>query len=135
MNELITIQKGKRKYQYTQFQYDCAVQMYLRIKAVVPYTQEPNYADWANTLRMMVDKDGYAIGDIGNAFRWANQDAFWQLNILSPKSLRKNFPKIHAQMVKSYGNEAGQRTTTQRKQAIKDATFGDKRNDWTDIVR
>ena len=96
---IITTKKGRSTFTYTAFDLACAEQMYKRIKAVIPYAQKPNIASWANTLRKMRLIDHIPPSEIGNVFRWANQDDFWQTNILSPAKLRKHFARLHKLMV------------------------------------
>lgn len=67
-------------------------------EAIEPITKCPdvNLGDWANTLRLMVERDKRNLEDIERVFRWANQDDFWRVNILSAGSLRKQFPRLYA---------------------------------------
>jgi hypothetical protein len=70
--------------------------MFESIKLVVPKTKPPNLESWADQIRLMREQDNLSLTDIRNVFAWANQDSFWQSNILSPTKLRKQFPRLHA---------------------------------------
>ena len=102
---IITIKQGRSTFKYTEFDLACANRMYDRIKAVIPYTPEPNLASWADTLRKMRTIDNIPANQIGNVFKWANQDRFWQSNVLSPAKLRKHFARLHALTLASHSNQ------------------------------
>ena len=72
--------------------------IYIKIKEVAPKTKVPNYNAWAESIRKIRELDGNTIEEIKAVFLWANSDAFWRTNILSPSKLRDQFPKLHAQM-------------------------------------
>ncbi|WP_163350995.1 replication protein [Klebsiella aerogenes] len=55
---------------------------------------EPNWVEWANTIRLMRMQDKRSHYEICELFKWANEDSFWQNNILSPTSLRKQWDKL-----------------------------------------
>lgn len=55
---------------------------------------EPNWVEWANTIRLMRVQDGRSHYEICELFKWANKDDFWQENILSPSSLRKQWDQL-----------------------------------------
>ena len=55
---------------------------------------EPNWVEWANTIRLMRMQDKRSHYEICELFKGANEDSFWQNNILSPTSLRKQWDKL-----------------------------------------
>lgn len=55
---------------------------------------EPNWVEWANIIRLMRMQDKRSHYEICELFKWANEDSFWQNNILSPTSLRKQWDKL-----------------------------------------
>lgn len=55
---------------------------------------EPNWVEWANTIRLMRMQDKRSHYEICELFKWANEDSFWQNNVLSPTSLRKQWDKL-----------------------------------------
>jgi len=99
-SELIERKEGKQLCKYTATDLICAERMYDRICMIMPYTAKPNFHKWADVLRKMRTVDGLPLSEIGAVFRWANQDSFWQTNILSPTKLRKQFARLHACMLK-----------------------------------
>jgi len=72
--------------------------MFKLIQTAVPKTKKPNFDKWANTIRIMVSRDKLTHKEICEVFRWANNDPFWRVNILSPDKLRKQYPQLEAKM-------------------------------------
>lgn len=75
-----------------------ATAMFEAIRQVAPHSRQPNFEAWANTIRLMFERDGLSLEEIEQVFSWANRHGFWKTNILSPDKLREQFPKLHAQM-------------------------------------
>ncbi|RLM26571.1 replication protein [Brenneria alni] len=71
--------------------------MYKKILVVDASAKTPNWAEWANTIRLMREQDNRDHREICELFRWANADPFWGSNILSPKKLRKQWGTLKAQ--------------------------------------
>lgn len=69
---------------------------------VAPKTKPPDLARWADTIRLMRERDGLTHSEIADVFRFANQDDFWKTNILSPAKLREQFAKLDAKMRSPY---------------------------------
>ncbi|HBT4961624.1 TPA: hypothetical protein MHL26_16730 [Klebsiella quasipneumoniae] len=64
---------------------------------------EPNWVEWANTIRLMRMQDKRSHYEICELFKWANEDSFWQNNILSPTSLRKQWDQLTTKLLRSHG--------------------------------
>ena len=98
--------KGNKmpKQSYKSFDYQFAKYMYEKILNIMPLTPEPNFEKWANTIRLIREREQIPEKRIVEIFEWANQDDFWQINIRSPIKLRKQIPVLDAQMRKSNGN-------------------------------
>ncbi|MBD2804097.1 replication protein [Xenorhabdus sp. ZM] len=71
--------------------------IYQKILIVRPNTKEPNWASWANDIRLMRQSDNRTHAEICHLFRWANRDSFWYCNILSPAKLREKWDTVDAQ--------------------------------------
>lgn len=78
---------------YVQF----AEQMWAKVKTLSNQTKDPNFAQWADDIRKLVELDGQPLDLVSQIFHWANSDDFWAANVLSPAKLRKNFPRLFAQ--------------------------------------
>lgn len=57
-------------------------------------TKEPNLEDWADTIRLIRERDNQSDATIRNAITNATNDEFWSKVCLSPNNLRKNFDRI-----------------------------------------
>ena len=64
---------------------------------------EPNWVEWANTIRLMRMQDKRSHYEICELFKWANEDSFWQNNILSPTSLRKQWDQLTTKRLRNHG--------------------------------
>jgi hypothetical protein len=78
-----------------------AKSIYSLVLGLNPKHKEPNFEKWANTIRLMVERDGRTHEEISDLFKWANNDPFWQANILCPATLRKQWDKL---TIKAAGN-------------------------------
>lgn len=64
------------------------------IRKVNPSFKEPIIESWANDIRLMRERDNRTHKDICELFKWANQDKFWSVNILSPSKLRDKWDQL-----------------------------------------
>lgn len=64
---------------------------------------EPNWVEWANTIRLMRLQDKRTHYEICELFKWANEDDFWQENILSPSKLRKQWDSLTTKRLRRSG--------------------------------
>ena len=80
---------------------DFCKRMFKSIRYVMPKAKEPNFEKWANTIRLMRERDSLTLNEIERVFNWANQDDFWRVNICSPDKLRKQFAVLHAKSQES----------------------------------
>lgn len=64
---------------------------------------EPNWVEWANTIRLMRLQDHRTHYEICELFKWANEDDFWQENILSPSKLRKQWDPLTTKRLRNPG--------------------------------
>ncbi len=71
-----------------------SVFIFSKIQQLNPDQKQPNLDKWANTIRIMTERDNRSHLQIRELFTWANQDGFWQGNILSPDKLRKQWDTL-----------------------------------------
>lgn len=64
------------------------------IRKLNPSFKEPKIESWANDIRLMRERDNRTHKDICELFKWANQDKFWSVNILSPSKLRDKWDQL-----------------------------------------
>ena len=80
-----------------------------RVKLINPTCKAPDMTSWSNTVRLMRQIDNRSHQEICALYDWASKHHFWQTNILSPESLRKQWDKL--KMQRNAGGE--QRTAEQ----------------------
>lgn len=68
-----------------------------RVKLINPTCKAPDMTSWSNTVRLMRQIDDRSHQDICALYDWASKHHFWQTNILSPESLRKQWDKLTMQ--------------------------------------
>jgi len=57
--------------------------MFRRVQLITPTAIEPNWAQWANVIRLMRELDQRSHRDICELYDWVSRDAFWCANVLS----------------------------------------------------
>lgn len=90
--------KKPRPEKFTPDDYRLAERMAQAVLRVAPKSKAPDIAKWADTIRLMRERDGLTLGEITEVFRFAHNDSFWRTNILSPTKLREHFARLDAQM-------------------------------------
>lgn len=59
-----------------------------------PGAKQPDFDKWADTFRLMRERDERTDEQIKYLISWSQQDEFWHMNILSPDKLRKQWDKL-----------------------------------------
>ncbi|MFP3979149.1 replication protein O [Marinobacter sp. KMM 10035] len=59
--------------------------------------RQPNMAAWANSVRLMRERDGRKIIHINALWHWCRQHTFWSANIQSPAKLREKWSQLAMQ--------------------------------------
>jgi len=104
---------SKSKNKFSDEEMGLAIFIYEKIKNLMPNMKKPNLESWANHVRLMVEVDLRGWSEIKDVFTWANNDPFWQSNILSPSKLRKQFDQLSLKSKEGNNNEtSGQRQNT-----------------------
>ena len=80
-----------KKFSFTEMNLAMAKEMFACIQKLNPNHKQPNFEAWANDIRLLGERDGKSYPEIIELFEWANQDRFWQANILSPRKLREKW--------------------------------------------
>ncbi|MDX7791506.1 hypothetical protein SJS84_12420 [Aeromonas caviae] len=68
--------------------------MFKRVQVIAPTALEPNWAQWANVIRLMRELDQRSHRDICELYDWVSRDAFWCTNVLSPQKLRQQWTPL-----------------------------------------
>ncbi|WP_281738329.1 hypothetical protein [Enterococcus dispar] len=67
--------------------------------------KKPNLNKWANTIRLMIERDHRTGKEVQDMILWSTQDEFWSAVILSADSLRRNYDKMHVQMIQKSSSQ------------------------------
>ena len=101
--------KESRRKNFTEEDSRLAVWIFDQILLLNPKHKKPNFDTWADEIRLMRERDNHTHREIAELFKWANRDDFWKTNILSPKTLRKQWDKLTIQ--KGHRNETRTRNS------------------------
>lgn len=93
------VQTPSGKFWGTQDDLTCAEYIHGKVLVVNPTAKIPNWAQWANEIRLMRAQEGRTHHEICSLFKWANLDPFWSANVLCPKTLRKQWDKLQAKRI------------------------------------
>lgn len=96
--------KKKVKYEPDSKPYRCARKLLDEILKNKPDFKIPNLQKWADTFRLMNERDGRTWKTIGDVIVFATQDDFWRVNILSADKLRKQFDRLEMEKDKQKKN-------------------------------
>ncbi len=92
----------KEKYKYSQHHMDLALQLKNCMLENKPNMKMiSSLGQWANTIRLMIERDGRQIQQIEMVIDWCQRDKFWKMNILSADTLREKFDRLELQMGES----------------------------------
>ncbi len=96
--------KKSRRTSFTDEDMATAKWMFELLRSADPTAKAPNFKSWANTIRLMRERDSRTDGDIRTLFEWSNQHSFWGGTIYSPTGLRRNWQTANLQRIRPNGN-------------------------------
>ena len=96
--------KKKVKYEPDSKPYRCARKLLDEILKNKPDFKIPNLQKWADTFRLMNERNERSWKTIGDVIMFATQDDFWRVNILSADKLRKQFDRLEMEKDKQKKN-------------------------------
>ena len=76
---------------------------------------------WIDDIRQICEKDGYNLNDLREAYAFLTHDLFWQKNILSAQTLRKQMDKL--KMAMKSEKEKAERTAQKTGVKVGDPRF------------
>tara|TARA_B110000196_G_scaffold314021_1_gene321613 strand:- start:38 stop:1054 length:1017 start_codon:yes stop_codon:yes gene_type:complete len=106
---VIATKKGQAVSWGDQTDLDLAKQIHAMALKITHDEKEPNWASWANDVRLLRDQDNRTTQQILALFTFANQDSFWAANVLCPSKLRDRWGQLAAK----YNQQRAERTITQ----------------------
>ncbi|WP_300752192.1 YdaU family protein [Janthinobacterium sp.] len=86
--------EAQEKRRHTDDDEKCARWLFGRVLANNANAKQPNIAIWANEVRLLRERDKRTHAEICELFQWAQGDAFWRSNILSPAKLREKWDQL-----------------------------------------
>lgn len=72
----------------------CAEWLFSEVLRIAPSARQPNWAAWANDVRLMREREKRTHKEIAQLFKWACNDSFWQGNVLCPSTLREKWTQL-----------------------------------------
>lgn len=72
--------------------------LFKKVKENNPAAKKPSIESWANTFRLMMERDDRSGKEIQDLILWSQQHDFWYKNILSAEKLRKQFERLQLEM-------------------------------------
>lgn len=84
----------------------CAEWLFAVVQSISPSARKPNYAAWANDIRMMRERDKRTHKEIASLFKWACEDKFWKGNVLCPSTLREKWTQLDIKRGKQVSGSA-----------------------------
>jgi len=88
----------KRVYDESSIHFILAKRLYDRILENNPNHKKPNLQNWANDIRLMMERDKRTQKQIEYVIDWCQQNNFWKSNILSVAKLREKFDQLVIQI-------------------------------------
>lgn len=93
--------KASRTYAPTEQPYQIAEHLYKRILEHQDL-KKPNLQKWADEVRLAHERDGRDYDKLTKLVDWAQDNDFWQANILSAKKLREKYDILTGQANREY---------------------------------
>lgn len=84
----------------------CAEWLFAVVQSISSSAKKPNYAGWANDIRLMRERDNRTHKEIAVLFRWACDDDFWKGNVLCPSTLREKWTQLDIKRKKQLAGKA-----------------------------
>lgn len=85
----------KSKYRFSDDDMAVAEWIFKRVKQLAPQTKASYLPNWANEVRLMVERDKHTHQEICSLFKFATEHHFWGRNILSVASLRTKWDRLN----------------------------------------
>ncbi|HCL6889358.1 TPA: replication protein [Citrobacter freundii] len=85
----------------------CAEWLFDVVQSISSSARKPNYAAWANDIRLMRERDQRTHKEIAKLFKWACEDKFWKGNVLCPSTLREKWTQLDIKRTKQITGETG----------------------------
>ena len=88
---------AKAKYDDDSPYLGLAKHLFTKVKENNSKAREPNFQNWADDIRKLVEIDGNTVEEVKEVIDWCQSDSFWKNNVMSANKLRVQFPKLWGQ--------------------------------------
>ena len=89
----------RSRYRFETCHMKLAELLFKKMKENNPNVKKPSLESWANTFRLMMERDHRSGKDIQDLILWSQKHPFWYKNILSADKLRKQFDRLKLEMM------------------------------------
>lgn len=96
----------KRVYDESSIHFKLANRLYQKILVNNPNHKKPNLQNWANDVRLMMERDKRNEEQITYLIDWCQSNEFWKSNILSISKLREKYDQLVIQIKSNRGKTA-----------------------------
>lgn len=93
----------KQVYDESSVHFRLADLLYQEILKNNPGHKKPNLQNWANDMRLMMERDDRTEEQISYLIKWCQRNEFWHKNILSVAKLREKFDQLIIQVKSNRG--------------------------------
>ncbi|MDA1477297.1 replication protein [Bacillus sp. CLL-7-23] len=91
------VKNNNKRLVFDEKQMQLAELLWKHVQVNAPDMKKPNLDKWANTIRLMMERDGRTGKDIQEMILWSTKHEFWYKNILSADKLRKQYARLAVQ--------------------------------------
>lgn len=88
----------RSKYKFETHHYQLANLLFKFMEKNNPKVKKPNLESWANTFRLMMERDDREGKEIQQMIVWCQNHHFWYKNILSANKLRQQYDRLYLEM-------------------------------------
>lgn len=88
----------EKKYTFSDVHLKLAELLFKKISENNPKAKKPDFESWANTFRLMMERDECEGKEIQDMILWTQQHSFWHTNILSANKLREQYDRLYLQL-------------------------------------
>ena len=88
---------AKAKYDDDSPYLKLAKYLYMKIKENNSKAPTPNFQNWADDIRKLVELDKNTVEEVKDVIDWCQGNDFWKNNVMSASKLRNQFPKLWGQ--------------------------------------
>jgi hypothetical protein len=93
--------------------------LFKKIKSRNPNHKAPNFQNWSAVFDKILRIDKRDKSDVSRVIKWAQEDYFWQNNILSPGKLREQYDQLYLKMSQSGSKQASEDDKRKSEELIK----------------